>query len=128
MRQAKIGEAISHYETALRIAPDSTSTLNNLAWALSTSPDAALRDGAKALELAEKADQLAGGKNAIFIRTMAAAYAESGRFHEAIASAQRAVQVALAQQNFALARNLEKDLAFYRNNLPLHPVDSTNGH
>jgi len=128
LRQAKIGEAISHYETALRIAPDSTSTLNNLAWALSTSPDAALRDGAKALELAEKADQLAGGRNAIFIRTMAAAYAEGGRFNEAIASAQRALQVALAQQNVALARNLEKDLAFYRNNLPLHPVDSTIGH
>ena len=127
LRQAKIGEAIRHYETALKIAPDSTSTLNNLAWALSTSPEATLRDGARALELAEKADQLAGGKNPIFIRTMAAAYAEGGRFNEAIASAQRALQLALAQQNFALARNLEKDLAFYRNNLPLHPIGSTNG-
>ncbi len=121
LRQAKIGEAIAHYETALKIAPDSTSTLNNLAWALSTSPDASLRNGARALSLAEKADHLAGGKNPVFIRTMAAAYAEGGQFKEAMASAHRALQLALAQQNVDLARNLGKDLAFYRNNLPLHP-------
>jgi tetratricopeptide (TPR) repeat protein len=119
LQQAKIGEAISHYETALKIAPDSISTLNNLAWALSASPDATLRDGPRALELAAKADQLAGGKNPNLIRTMAAAYAEGGRFNEAIASAQRALQLALAQQNFALARYLRKDLAVYRNNLPM---------
>ena len=125
LRQAKIGEAIIHYETALKIAPDSTSTLNNLAWALSTSPDASNRDGARALELARKADQLAGGENPIFIRTMAAAYAEGGHFNEAITNAQRALQLALAQGNVALARNLDRDLAFYRNNLPLHPLGPT---
>jgi len=128
LHQGKISEAISHYETALKIAPDSTSTLNNFAWALSTSPDATLRDGARALELAKKADQLVGGKNPISIRTMAAAYAEAGRFDEAITSAQRALQLALAQQNFALARKLGKDLAFYRNNLPLHRPDPAKAH
>ncbi len=126
LRQAKIAEAITHYETALKIAPDSTSTLNNLAWALSTSPEASLRDGMRALDLAKKADQLAGGKNPIFIRTMAAAYAEGGRFNDAIATAQCALQLARTHQNIALARNLDKDLAFYRNNLPLHRIDQKN--
>jgi protein O-mannosyl-transferase len=128
LRQAKVGEAITHYETALKIAPDSTSTLNNLAWALSTSPDASLRDGARALELAKKADQLVGGENPVFIRTMAAAYAETGRFSDAIATAQRALQLARARQNFALARSLDKDLVFYRNNLPLHHSDPAKAH
>src|ERR1700730_15853550 len=67
LRKGKIGEAITHYETALEIAPRSISTLNNFAWALSTSPDASLRNGARALELAQKADQLAGGKNPTLI-------------------------------------------------------------
>src|SRR5439155_4840630 len=96
------------------IAPHSILTLNNLAWALSTCPDASLRNGARAIELAQKADQLAGGQNPILIRTLAAAYAENGRFNDAIETAQRAVQFALAQGDFALASKLEKDLDLYR--------------
>jgi tetratricopeptide (TPR) repeat protein len=126
LRKGKIGEAITHYEAALEIAPDSTSTLNNLAWALSTSPDASQRNGAKALELAEKADQLADGKIPIFVRTLAAAYAENGRFNDAIETAQRASQLALAQRNFVLANKLDKDVDRYRNKFPLHDVGPTN--
>jgi len=114
LRKGEIGEAITHYEKALEIAPHSILTLNNLAWALSTCPDASLRNGARAIELAQKADQLAGGQNPIFIRTLAAAYAENGRFNDAIETAQRALQLALAQDNFALASKLEKDLDLYR--------------
>ena len=54
LHQGKISEAISHYETALKIAPDSTSTLNNLAWALSTSPDATLRDERKSTRASQE--------------------------------------------------------------------------
>ena len=114
LRKGEIGEAITHYEKALEIAPHSLLTLNNLAWALSTCPDASRRNGARAIELAQEADQLAGGQNPIFIRTLAAAYAENGRFNDAIESAQRAVQLALAQDNFALASKLEKDIDLYR--------------
>ena len=114
LRKGEIGEAITHYEKALEIAPHSILTLNNLAWALSTCPDASLRNGAKAIELAQKADQLAGGQNPIFIRTLAAAYAENGRFNDAIETAQRALQLATAQGDFALASKLEKDLDLYR--------------
>jgi len=114
LRKGEIGEAITHYEKALEIAPHSILTLNNLAWALSTCPDASLRNGARAIELAQKADQLAGGQNPIFIRTLAAAYAENGRFNDAIETAQRALQLATAQGDFALASKLEKDLDLYR--------------
>jgi len=126
LRQDRIAEAISQYEAALKIAPDSTSTLNNLAWVLSTAPDASLRTGPKALELAEKANELAGGKSPIFLRTLAAAYAENGRFNDAIETAQRALQLARAKGNSFLVKRLDKDVSFYRNNLPLHPVGPTN--
>jgi len=126
LRKGEIGEAITHYEKALEIAPHSVLTLNNLAWALSTCPDASRRNGAKAIELAQKADQLAGGQNPIFIRTLAAAYAENGRFNDAIETAQRALQLALAQGDFALANKLEKDLDLYRTNSPLRHSGLTN--
>ena len=122
LRERKFREAIAHYETALEIEPHSMSTLNNCAWALSTCPDASLRNGARAIELAKKADQLAAGKNPIFLRTLAAAYAENGRFNDAIETAERTLQLALVQENSVLAKKLEKDIDFYRNNLPLHPV------
>ena len=128
LRKGEIGQAIAHYQAALEFAPQSISTLNNLAWALSTCPDASLRNGAKAIELAEKADQLSGGKNPIFIRTLAAAYAENGRFNDAIETAQRALQLATAQDNFALANKLEKDLDLYRTNSPLRHFGPTNVH
>jgi Flp pilus assembly protein TadD len=128
LRNGEIAQAIAHYETALEIAPRSVSTLNNLAWALSTCSDASLRNGAKAIELAQEADRLAGGKNPIFIRTLAAAYAENGRFTDAIETAQRALQLATAQDNFALASKLEKDLDLYRTNSPLRHSGLTNAH
>ena len=128
LRKGKFGQAIAHYGTALEIAPHSILTLNNLAWALSTCPDGSLRNGAKAIELAQKADQLAGGKNPAFMRTLAAAYAENGRFNDAIETAQRALQLATAQDNFALASKLEKDLDLYRSSIPLRRSGPPNVH
>jgi tetratricopeptide (TPR) repeat protein len=128
LRKGEIGQAITHYQAALEFSPQSISTLNNLAWALSTCPDAPLRNGAKAIEVAQKADQLSGGKNPIFIRTLAAAYAENGRFNDAIETAQRALQLATAQDNFALASKLEKDLDLYRSSIPLRRSGPPNVH
>jgi tetratricopeptide (TPR) repeat protein len=128
LRKREIGQAIAHYQAALEFSPQSIPTLNNLAWALSTCPDASLRNGAKAIELAQKADQLAGGKNPAFMRTLAAAYAEKGRFNDAIETAQRALQLATAQDNFALANKLEKDLDLYRSSIPLRRSGPPNVH
>jgi len=125
-RKGETNEAIAHYAKALEIAPQSILTLNHLAWVLATCSDASLRNGAKAVTLAEKADQLAGGRNPIFIRTLAAAYAETGRFTDAIETAQRALQLAAAQDNFTLANKLEKDLDLYRTNSPLRDFGLTN--
>lgn len=125
--EGKFREAITEYEGALAIAPESLSALSNLAWVLSTCPDASLRNGARALELAKKADQLAGENNPLLLRTLAAAYAENTRFDDAIETAERALQLTLARPDSALAAKLEKDVRLYRNHLPLHPVDSRNG-
>jgi len=62
LRKGNPGEAIAHYQEALRIQPTDLTAENNLAWLLATCPDASLRNGSKAVELARKADEQAGGK------------------------------------------------------------------
>ena len=68
--------------------------LNNLAWVLATSPKAELRNGAEAVRLAERACELTHYGEPLFIGTLAAAYAEAGRFPEAVTTAEKAEQLA----------------------------------
>jgi hypothetical protein len=55
----------------------------------------------------------------LIFRTLAAAYAESGRFAEAIDAAQRGLELAATQGNSALAENLWSDIAAYQSNSAL---------
>ena len=119
LRKQLTGDAIAHYEKSLQIAPNSTPILNTLAWVLATSSDAQLRNGVRAVELARQADELAQGKDPVFIRTLAAAYAESGRFNDAIAAAQRGLKLAQAKGDSTLANKLQMDIDLYRMNFPL---------
>ena len=114
-----VKEALDCWQRALEIAPDQLSTLNNLAWPLATTPDAALRNGMKAVALAERARQLSGGSNPVILHTLAAAYAEAGRFDEAAAAARRALELTDPQKSGDLRARLEKEIALYRKNLPI---------
>jgi hypothetical protein len=112
-------EAIPHYEKALQIAPHTALPLNNLAWIRATSPDPPQRDGAKALELAKEANQLSGGTDPVFVRTLAAAYAENGQFTEATDAALRALTLAIAQDNAALTDDLRRNIDNFQKHIPL---------
>jgi tetratricopeptide (TPR) repeat protein len=113
-QKGRDGEAISHYKRALQINPDFADAENNLAWALATSSQAALRNGNKALELAQRANRLAGGENPVFMATLAAAYAATGRFNDAVVTVQRARDVALASGQKSLATNCETMAELYK--------------
>src|SRR5436305_631313 len=110
LRQGLRTEAIAHYEKAMVLAPEDPHSRNNIAWLLATSSDATIRDGAKAVGFANEAVQLSGGREPSFLRTLAAAYAESGRFSEAVAAARQASVIATMQGKTKLANSLEKDL------------------
>ena len=112
MGQAK--EALSHYKRALEIDPNDTEALNNMAWILATWPDALIRDGAKAVELAERADSLTRGKSQMISATLAAAYAETGRFADAVKTGLRAVQLANAEGNAARADSIRAQIELYQ--------------
>ena len=118
-QKGRPSEAIAHWQNALAIQPDSVDPLNNLAWVLATFPESWIRNKKQALVLAERANQLSGDNSPMILRTLAAAYAENGRFTEARVTAERGLQLANAQENPALASILERDLARYRINTPV---------
>lgn len=98
--------AVDHYREALRVLPGWDIALNQLAWILATSPDDALVNGAEALGLSRQLIQLSGGRQPVFLRTLAAAQAESGQFDAALDTIKKALALAPPQQ-----RGLRQTLA-----------------
>ena len=111
--------AAAHLEKALAIDPAQMNAEVNLAWILATSADDSLRNGSRAVQLAEDVASHAGHPNAIVLRTLAAAYAEVGRFDDAIAAAQQGIEMAKATGNEGLVTDLERSVAAFRLNQPI---------
>ena len=107
-------EAIEQWQQVLAFDPDNGNAANNLAWVFATSPDAILRDGAKAVAYAKRATQVPGGDNPLVYRTLAAAYAENRQFGEAISAAEHARQLAQAAGNSALVSELDRCIELFR--------------
>jgi len=113
-------DAIPHYQRALQADTNSIYALNNLALLLATDSDARLRDGQRAVPLAEQACQITQYQNPIIIYTLASAYAEAGRFNDAVAAGEKARAVALAQGQTGLAQENEAVLELYKSGKPFH--------
>ena len=94
--------------------------MNQAAWLMATSSDASLRNGADAVELARRAVQLVGEREPTTLDTLAAAYAEAGRFPDAVQTARRALTLARQQGNRALAKSIEEKLPLYEAQKPYH--------
>jgi len=121
----RAAEAIGQYDKALQIRPRHLQTASNLAWMLATTPDASLRNGARAVQLALLADQLSGGQDPKTLAVLAAACAETGDYSKAAATVERALQLAGSQRDSALASVLRAQLAIYRAGSPFQ--DSVHG-
>lgn len=112
--ESKVDEAILLYEQLLKTHPDLPELLNNLAWIRATSPDDALRKGDQAVQLAEHLCQLTEFRVASFLDTLAAAYAEAGRFEKAIGTSQTAIDLATKENNESLVKKLRQRMELYR--------------
>jgi len=126
VQNGQVRQALAHYQAALRLQPTNVLVLNNLAWVLATCPDASVRDGARALELAQRAERFAGGTNPAIGSTLAAAYAELGQFGEAVTTARQALALAAARTNTALIEGLRANLELYEKGSPFHEASQTN--
>lgn len=105
--------AAALYRHALKLDADYSDAQNNLAWVLATHPDGQLRDGAEAVRLAEAAVRSTGGSLST-LDTLAAAYAEAGRFDDAVATIEAAVSAAQQQGADAMAEKLQSRLPTYK--------------
>ena len=104
-----IGRVLNH---------DNAEVRNNLAWLLATASDSTVRDPARALELADKAERLAPEPNPIIYHTLAAAYFATGKTAEAINSDERAEKLAEEAGDAALTDAVRKELETYRKKKP----------
>ncbi len=101
------------YERALEHDPDDWEVLNNLAWIRAASPQEALRDPARAVDLARRAAARQPG-HAFVLGTLAAALASAGDREGAIETQARACALLRAAGETARARAFEARLAAYR--------------
>ena len=106
-------KAIAEYETTLRLLPRSIPAHNNLAWLLATCADVSLRNGPRAVELANTAAELSGRKDPQILRTLGAAYATNGQITMAIKTAQDASLLAAARGDNGLAQAARNDVRQY---------------
>jgi tetratricopeptide (TPR) repeat protein/cell division septation protein DedD len=127
-RQGDPGGAMRDYIQVLRVKPDYAEAFNSLAWIMATSPDDRLRDGRRAVAYAQKAVDMAPEIN--FLDTLAAAYAEAGRFDEAIATENRIISLlAATRQTDAIAVHVKRMSRYeegrpYREPLRVRPVSA----
>jgi tetratricopeptide (TPR) repeat protein len=119
IQKGLLREAAGHYQKALESEPESQLALNNLAWLLAAGPDDSLRDGARAVDLALKLNRVTHENNPLYVRTLAAAYAEAGQFEKAIETDQRASGLAQVQGQNALAAQIQEEIDLYRQRRPL---------
>jgi len=109
----------------LRLRPDDVGLLNDTAWLLATNPNASIRDGATAVELAQRAVQLSNGQQPAILGTLAAAYAEARRFPEALQTAQKALGLATQQNNRPLAASIKAKILLYEVQRPFRELQSS---
>jgi len=110
---ARVQEALAQWREALRLDPNFAPAMIQAAHALAASPEASDRNGAEAVKLAERAVQLTGARSPVYLDTLAAAYAEAGRFPEAIEAARRALQLAKQHNQGGLAEALNAKIKLY---------------
>jgi tetratricopeptide (TPR) repeat protein len=109
-------KAIADFTTAIQLNPKYASAYNGLAWLMATCPEGKYRDDKRAVELAEKALKLEDAPNTL--DTLAAAYAEAGRFQEAIKTQERAITKLKQEGELRDLPELEKHLSSYKAGKP----------
>lgn len=114
----RASESISYYRKALAAEAGYDPARNGLAWILATHPDPKLRDGKEAVRHAGLACRNSRWGNAVFMLTLATAYAETGDYKAAVETASKALQLAEATGNKQLSNNIQGCLRLYKQKRP----------
>jgi tetratricopeptide (TPR) repeat protein len=107
-----LSDALKEFKAAVKLRPDWPEALNGLAFILATNPDPAQRNPAEAVRLAERACALSAGSPR-FLGTLDTAYAQAGRWEDAIRAATKTREVALSEGQTNLATAAAERLTAY---------------
>ncbi|HKY32457.1 MAG TPA: tetratricopeptide repeat protein [Candidatus Polarisedimenticolia bacterium] len=118
-RRGQTDRAAQQLAEAMGLPPGSAVAQERMAWFFATHPDPVVRHGAQAVKLAEQLVRMSG-ETAGHLDTLAAAYAEAGRFDEAVAAAQRAVALAAEAGDTRHAEAVRSRLKLYEQGRPFH--------
>ena len=111
-------KAVDSYRSALRLVPELPKALNNLAWILATHPDPKIRNGIEAVKFAERLCALSKYQSPVGLDTLATAYAEAGRFSDAVSTAQKAIGLVGPSANQAKILGMKSRLNLYTQGKP----------
>jgi tetratricopeptide (TPR) repeat protein len=117
--RGKTAEALTEWRAVLRLEPENVAVLNHTALVLAASRDESVRNGPEAVKLAETAARVSNGQAPEILDTLAAAYAEVGRFDQAISIARRARDLAASRGNHRLMEQLDARIKLYQATQPL---------
>ena len=118
LQRGEAQAAVTFFRNALKIQTNYRDAQNNLAWVLSTHPDASVRNGKEALAFITAAIAQSPDNAFSLLDTQAAAYAELGQFEQAVSIAERAIEFATTAGQQGFARGITKRLEFYRQGKP----------
>ena len=118
-------EAETNMQASAEINPENLEAVNAFAWMLAACPDASARDGARAVQVAKNACEESHYQTTRYVGTLAAAYAEAGRFDDAIATAQKAIALAQQYGQTDLAERNEQLLEVYQSHQAYHETPAT---
>lgn len=116
----RVRQAVEHFYKILQLKPDHLTALNGVAWVLATRNDIETQEPIKAVEFAERACELTNYQNAGAMDTLAAAYAAAGKFSLAIETAEKAVELAISQNNIELTQEIQNRLRLYKVKQPYY--------
>jgi tetratricopeptide (TPR) repeat protein len=117
-RQGKVVEGLEQWREVTRMQPGAVALLNATAWILATDPNMSARNGAEAIQWGRRAAELSHRREPAILDTLAAAYAESGRFPEAVQTAQQALSLATSQHDASLVEKISARIKLYRSGVP----------
>jgi spermidine synthase len=116
-RQGRTLDAVKHYSETLLLRPYHQNASNNLAWIFATNENPKIRNGERAVQLAEQSCNI-NDDDPFLLDTLAAAYAETGRFSEALKVAREAIAMAQLSGYEDLLKDIEKRFSYYQMNRP----------
>ena len=124
----RIMEAISNYKKALQHNFNMKQALYRLSWILATCENEKYRNGKEAVKIAERLCKVTQYSQPLALDVLAAAYAETKRFDNAVLTAQMGLELADRQGTKELAWGLKKRLVLYKNRQPYRQhVGNKNG-